>query len=307
MLVDVEGIITLANRETGQNDDYRWMLWQGLNEPKNDMAWLADLDYQRAVKFRAAGRRVVIGSFARGNPEPEEISLWDDALREANNHPDEVRLAMHFYWDGADPDADYIWQLGRWGFWSEYCKSKGYTNVIPNMLCTEYGAEPGWRLQGLTPQRNTELLVEGDEVSPWMPKAIYDLSIIPDDEGKPHGYGIQENVQVSRRPLVIIRPVDEILQVIRDQAKPGPDPAPAPNPNPDPAPAPVTRAQLTATVYLRATPEMRDDKTNVTGLLGSRTVIQPGATQGSYTEAWIADARLGWVWTGYLVPFTEPI
>lgn len=304
MLDHVHDLVKGANPPDHIQDDYAWLWWQGFNEPQDDLEWVGEVDYYRAFLFQRAGLRVVIGSCSRGRPEPGEIIHWDEALRLANGYSDQVRLALHFYWPGSDPKADYPYQLGRWQDWQTYCAGRHWDNVIEQLICTEFGAEPAWRAQGMTPEAFADMLSEGDHIDPWIRKAVYDLSSISDDgPGKFHAYGIQENFIVSRRPLQVVRPIDLILGDISSQGPtprmPGSAPAPAPAPAPVP-PALETRV-LNHDCYLRATPEKLDDLSNKTGQLGANTEIRPGRSQGQYTEAWIADALVGWVWTAYLV------
>lgn len=232
--------------------DWSFVTWQSLNEQSGSRKWQADYDKARidlAVKY---GIRVGICAWGYGQPEVSDWSIYDPALRAAfQAGPKRARLILHNYWSTAEPNnADRTFLMRPLDL-ADYCFAHGMQDLWDKQVeYWEYGRDvPGWRaFPGLMPATYVDQLFEADSFSPFIPKAIYDCSIIPDDAGEPHWHGIQENFIITpakpHEPAEIVRPIDLILARMEQQHKvmpktPSAPPVQPPPVTPPPAPGPV--------------------------------------------------------------------
>lgn len=199
--------------------DWGWVTWQGLNEQSGYPKWQAAWDAARvalAVKYKI---KVGICAWGWGQPEPETWADYDPALRAAYvAGPDRAVVILHDYWGSTEPDPTDKYIFMRWLVYSEYCAAHGMQALVDKQTeFWEYGKDqPGWRYPGgPLPAHYIDQLFTGDSFSPWIRKAAYDCSILPDDPGDQHWYSLQENYIIRpdkpHEPGEFVRPINLLL------------------------------------------------------------------------------------------------
>ncbi|NLD42400.1 MAG: hypothetical protein GX657_02780 [Chloroflexi bacterium] len=137
--------------------------WLGWNEPgidgRAEMTWFAAFEAERAQQMATLGKKVAIGNFSVGSPEPDEFEPFIDAIAVALENGGV--LALHEYSaptmrdgigagvPGVPPDDQYGALTLRYRIWYDHYL-RAHDLVIP-LIITEAGIDGGvLAKQGIT-------------------------------------------------------------------------------------------------------------------------------------------------------------
>lgn len=122
---------------------------EDINEPNKDddaqVEWLAEFSIYEMQRWDEVGFRYACFGWAGGTPEPRH---WEgekmlDLLRICASNKGNVFIAVHEYslnsdiWNGAFPDNDEYWYVGRFTWIHKACDKHGIG--YPDILITEWG------------------------------------------------------------------------------------------------------------------------------------------------------------------------
>ncbi len=130
--------------------DYRdVVIIEDINEPNKDddvqVEWLAEFSIYEMQRWDEVGFRYACFGWAGGTPEPHhwEGPIMLELLRICASNKGQVFIAVHEYslssniWNGAFPDTNEYWYVGRFLWIHEACDKHGID--YPDILITEWG------------------------------------------------------------------------------------------------------------------------------------------------------------------------
>lgn len=148
------------HRDYSADEYFRWyesqnipstLSWYVNNEPHWDsdvIDWL----FEFAQYCLNVNRKVVLGNFSVGVPEPHQIREARKLIKLASEHPDILRIGLHEYaqlhWTSYISEASRdnppqntydhdFFLMGRYLFWHRYCEDNGLE--LPQIYITEWG------------------------------------------------------------------------------------------------------------------------------------------------------------------------
>ena len=166
-----------------------------LNEPQ-PTALVVEFLLASIDAARVLGRRLVLGNFATGTPEPDD---WRGVLRPLLEAlpGTEHWLGLHEYFDQFDPERDVTWHIGRFARVWAACDDMDIQR--PRVVITEHGADSltteyaGWG-RGMSPDEYAAAMT-------WCDRMVYKAAGVRgaavfcyggDDTWRPN-YGVEDS------------------------------------------------------------------------------------------------------------------